>query len=233
MFIGTVKVLLLARVSVAVLISALFLVSCSTYTVFEELPDNPQFAPVEMKTEKPRPLSEGSLFLSHSGMNLYEDRRAYRVGDIITVTLNERTVSSKSSETSVSKGNSNAADVVSVLGGTSRILPADFNSSRSFDGTGEADQENSLTGNIAVTISDALGNGLLRIRGEKWMTLTTGKEYIRLSGLIRPEDISSTNSISSTKIADARIAYSGTGELQEATRQGWASRFFNSQLWPF
>ena len=206
---------------------------CSTYTLYEELPDNPAFAPVETQHKEPEPVSRGSLFLSHAGMNLYEDRRAYSVGDIITVNLNERTVSSKSSETSISKGHSTGITMNQILGGTANGLPTDFSSNRSFDGNGETDQENSLSGSIAVMVSDTMSNGLLKIRGEKWMTLTTGREYIRLSGLIRPEDISSNNQISSTKIADARIAYSGTGEVQEATRQGWASRFFNSQLWPF
>ncbi|MGB5325344.1 MAG: flagellar basal body L-ring protein FlgH, partial [Pseudomonadales bacterium] len=104
---------------------------------------------------------------------------------------------------------------------------------RSFDGSGEADQQNSLSGNIAVTVSGVLPNGLLVIRGEKWMTLTTGQEFIRLKGLIRPDDISSSNTVPSTKVADARITYSGTGELADASRQGWGSRFFNSRYWPF
>lgn len=220
-----------ARCSLVII--AFVIQSCTTYTVFEELPDNPDYAPVQITPEEPVPVSQGSLFLSHAGLSLYEDRRAYRVGDIITINLNERTVSSKSSETSISKGNSTSIDLTQVLGGTAGAIPADFGSSRDFDGTGEADQENSLNGSIAVTVSETLSNGMLRIRGEKWMTLTTGREYIRLSGLIRSDDIASNNSISSTLIADARIAYSGTGELQEATRQGWASRFFNSQLWPF
>ena len=223
----------LLKAVLALITASVLLPACSTYTVYEELPDHPAFAPVETEHTEAEPVSTGSLFLSHAGLNLYEDRRAYGVGDIITVNLNERTVSSKSSETSISKGNSTGITMNRILGGTANGLPTDFSSNRSFDGTGETDQENSLSGSIAVMVSDTMSNGLLKIRGEKWMTLTTGREYIRLSGLIRPEDISSGNEISSTKIADARIAYSGTGELQEATRQGWASRFFNSQLWPF
>ncbi len=223
----------LIRLSVFLSIIVGVLFGCSTYTVFEEQPNSYVYAPVEAKVQKPQHVSDGSLFLSHAGLNLYEDRRAYRAGDIITVNLNERTVSSKSSETSISKDSSTNLSLTQVLGGGAGGVPTDFSGGRSFDGTGETDQENSLTGSIAVTVAGTLPNGLLEIRGEKWMTLTTGNEYIRLRGLIRPEDISSTNTISSTKIADARISYSGTGELVEASRQGWASRFFNSQLWPF
>ena len=86
---------------------------------------------------------------------------------------------------------------------------------------------------MPVTIADVLPNGLLVIRGEKWMTLTNGQEFIRISGLIRPDDVASNNTVSSTKVADARISYSGTGDLAAANKQGWASRFFNSSVWPF
>ena len=78
-----------------------------------------------------------------------------------------------------------------------------------------------------------LPNGLLVVRGEKWMRLNQGDEYIRLTGLARPEDVLADNTVSSTKLADARISYSGTGALANSNRQGWASRFFNGPLWPF
>lgn len=224
----------LDRVAGLILLAVFLLLSgCSTYTVFEEQPNSYVYAPVEAEAQEPKLVSSGSLFMSHGGLNLYEDRRAYRAGDIITVNLNERTVSSKSSETSVSKDSATNLALTQILGGGAGGIPTDFSAGRSFDGSGETDQQNSLTGSIAVTVAGTLPNGLLEIKGEKWMTLTTGKEYIRLRGLIRPEDISSSNTISSTKIADARISYSGTGELIEANRQGWISRFFNSQLWPF
>ena len=104
------------------------------------------------------------------------------------------------------------------------------NQSRGFDGAAEADQENRLLGSIAVTVTDVLPNDLLVIRGEKWMTLTNGEEFIRLSGLIRPDDVASNNTISSTKVADARISYSGTGDLASVNEQGWLLKVFNSGL---
>ena len=211
----------------------LALSACSTYTIFDEEPDSYVYKPVEAEVLQPQRISNGSLFQDNAGISLYEDRRAHRTGDIITVNLNERTVASKSSETSITKDSSTNLSLTQVLGGSAGAIPTDFDGGRSFDGSGEADQENSLVGSIAVTVSGTLPNGLLAIKGEKWMELTTGKEYIRLRGLIRPEDISLSNTVSSTRIADARISYSGTGELVEASRQGWASRFFNSQLWPF
>jgi flagellar L-ring protein precursor FlgH len=71
------------------------------------------------------------------------------------------------------------------------------------------------------------------VRGEKWMTLTSGDEFIRVKGLLRPEDIGPNNTVPSTKLADARITYAGTGDFAESNTQGWASRFFNSKYWPF
>ena len=210
--------------------------ACATITPPEQ-PDAPEFAPVLVPSPSAQPISAGSLFKSEVGVNLYDDRRAYRAGDIITVTLNERTVSSKSAETSIAKD----ADVTfgedNILGRTidfkGHSLLTGVDQSRGFDGAAEADQENRLQGSIAVTIADVLPNGLLVIRGEKWMTLTNGQEFIRISGLIRADDVASNNTIASTKIADARISYSGTGELANANKQGWASKFFNSAYWPF
>jgi flagellar L-ring protein precursor FlgH len=82
-------------------------------------------------------------------------------------------------------------------------------------------------------VSDVLPNGLLEVRGEKWMTLNRGEEFIRIRGYVRPEDVLPDNTISSTKVADVRIAYSGSGELAQSNRQGWLSRFFSSEFWPF
>ncbi|HSG61723.1 MAG TPA: flagellar basal body L-ring protein FlgH, partial [Pseudomonadales bacterium] len=105
--------------------------------------------------------------------------------------------------------------------------------SRDFTGSADSDMSNSLSGNISVTVSDVLPNGVLVIRGEKWLTLNRGEEFIRIRGLVRAEDIAADNTISSTLIADARITYSGTGELADTNRQGWLTRFFNSVVWPF
>jgi flagellar L-ring protein precursor FlgH len=102
---------------------------------------------------------------------------------------------------------------------------------RSFEGSAKSDQSNSLRGSISVTVAEVLPNGILRIRGEKWLKLNQGDEYIRLTGLVRPEDIGTDNTIPSSKVADARIAYGGTGEFDDANRMGWLSRFFNSEWW--
>jgi flagellar L-ring protein precursor FlgH len=102
-----------------------------------------------------------------------------------------------------------------------------------FKGTGDADQNNSLSGIITVSVTEILPNDNLHIKGEKWITLSNGSEFIRLSGIVRPQDIGANNEIISTKIADARISYSGKGDVQRATVPGWLAKFFNATFFPF
>lgn len=212
-------------------------VGCSSLQQNRAEPNDPAFAPVVVPRPSAQPISAGSLFRTEVGVSLYDDRRAYRIGDIITVRLNERTVSSKSAETAITKDSSVDFSEDTILGRAVNFkghsLLTDLDQSRDFDGSAEADQENSLQGSIAVTIADVLPNGLLVIRGEKWMTLTDGEEFIRISGIIRPDDVASDNSIASTKVADARISYSGSGAFADSNKQGWLTRFLNSTYWPF
>jgi flagellar L-ring protein precursor FlgH len=186
-------------------------------------------------------INKGGIYQPHNEMALFADRRSNRIGDIITVRLVERTVSSKSAETSTSKNASNDLDTPDLLGPLASRAGINLNlgnlnnvdHSRDFTGSADSDMSNSLSGNIAVTVSDVLPNGVLVIRGEKWLTLNRGEEFIRIRGLVRAEDIAENNTIASTQIADARITYSGTGELADSNRQGWLTRFFNSVVWPF
>lgn len=204
----------------------------------DEKPNDPDYAPVMSNYPAAPPSKSGSLFQAGYGMALYEDRRAARVGDVLTIFLDERTTSSKKSETEITKENDIDFNVGTVFGrgvtyNGDDLLGADITQNRDFEGTAESDQSNRLQGSITVTVSEVLPNGLLVVRGEKWMTLTNGEEFIRVRGLVRQEDISPENTVSSTKLADARITYSGTGEFADAGKQGWGSRFFNSKWWPF
>ncbi len=200
-------------------------------------PDDPAYAPVMSNmTRVPAP-NNGGIYQANYSIALFEDRRAMRVGDILTVILSERTVSSKTAETEITKENDISLDNSVILGDTIDVFGKDLGTSvthdRDFSGESESDQSNSLQGSIAVTVAEVLPNGLLAVRGEKWMMLTSGEEFIRVKGLVRPEDVSPDNTVASTRLADARISYGGTGEFAEANKQGWASRFFNSEYWPF
>jgi flagellar L-ring protein precursor FlgH len=102
-----------------------------------------------------------------------------------------------------------------------------------FEGEGSSDMSNNFSGNITVTVHDVLPSGVLMVKGEKWLTLNQGDEYIRISGMVRPQDIGSDNTVESTKLADARIAYSGTGAVNDTNVMGWLSKFFISAIMPF
>lgn len=200
-------------------------------------PDNPYYAPV---TPAPMPVAQatsGSIYSAATALNIYGDGRAYRVGDIITIELQESTQSSKSASTTADKNNS-----TNIAGGTAlgqsvglfgNPLSASLSSNSAFDGEGTSDMSNSLDGNITVTVHEVRPNGTLLVRGEKWLTLNQGDEYLRISGIVRPQDIDSSNTVVSTKLADARISYSGTGAVHETNMMGWLARFFISPLWPF
>jgi len=201
-------------------------------------PGNPEYAPITPpKMVQATPVN-GSIYNSATSMNLYGDGRAHRIGDILTVSLQESTSSQKSATTELDKTSSVTLTQPTVLGDNVSILGKPLSLSASgpttaFDGEGTSDMSNNLTGNITVTVHDVYPNGVLLVKGEKWLTLNQGDEYIRISGLIRPQDISSDNTVPSTKLADARIAYSGTGVVNDTNVMGWMSKFFISALMPF
>ncbi len=196
------------------------------------------FAPAfPVAAEAPKP-TNGSIYQAGFTRNMFEDSRARGVGDLLTVTLTEKTNAQKKATTSTSKSSTIDLGVPTVFGAPvlhngNSILNAASANGNEFAGDGASAQSNSLTGSITVFVSNVLPNGNLVIRGEKRMTLNTGDEYIRLSGIVRPEDIAPDNSIDSTKVANAEILYSGNGPVADANRQGWLGRFFNSPLWPF
>lgn len=202
-------------------------------------PNDPYYAPVLRTNAVPDQAVNGSLYRENVAMNLFGDRKASRIGDIISVVLSERTSSSKTANVEITKENEIAGPAAggSVFGrapsARGLTLGVDVTTEREFLGESEADQSNRLNGSISVTVVDTYPNGTLVVRGEKWITLNRGEEFIRVSGLIRPEDITPENTVLSTKIANARIQYSGTGELADAQEMGWMSRFFNSPIWPF
>ncbi|MCP5161705.1 MAG: flagellar basal body L-ring protein FlgH [Hahellaceae bacterium] len=213
------------------------LVGCSTLTRETPVAGDPRYAPVSPSALLMPDAVNGAIFQTNRNFGLFGDRIALNVGDILTITLSEQTRSSKSADSSYKKDNATALNEASILGSTLSMnnlsLKTDVDFSRDFSGEAASDQSNSLKGNISVTVSEVLPNGILRVQGEKWLTLSQGDEYIRLTGLVRPEDIGTDNTIPSTKVADARIAYGGTGDFDDTNRMGWAARFFNSEWFPF
>ena len=220
-----------------ILLIMTLLTGCASVQQSKILPDDPEFAPILPETEEVDVVPTGSLFKVNYVNNIYSDSKAHRVGDIISVILSERTQAQKSAKTEITKENEATLDPIVGLGGRNVTFKGDsiqFGVSQQTDYSGDsrADQGNSLNGYISVNVLRVLPNGNLMIRGEKWMTLNNGEEYIRLTGIIRPQDISYDNTIMSNKVANARIQYAGTGTFADVQEQGWLTRFFNSSWWP-
>lgn len=212
-------------------------------------PNDPYYAPVLPRTPLPAAQNNGAIYQAGFETNLYDDRKAYRVGDIITITLNERTQASKNANSQMQKDSTANIGLTSLFGGGVSVnnpngglnpldaarlsLDAEYNASRDTKGDAKAGQSNSLSGSVTVTVSEVLPNGILAVRGEKWLTLNTGDELVRIAGLVRADDIGTDNTVPSTRVADARITYSGTGAFADASQPGWFDRFFMSPLFPF
>jgi flagellar L-ring protein precursor FlgH len=206
---------------------------CSSVRVFEESYEPPM--PAEPMYTPP---TSGSIYNNGTDVRLFEDRKAGRVGDILTVRLKEQTNASKNSATSTSKATEATLGNPTVFGRSltkdgTPLFEGALSGDQSFDGAGSSSQSNSLMGDITVTVVQRLPNGNLRIRGEKWVTLNQGREFIRLSGIIRPDDIEPDNSLDSYRIADAQITYSSKGVLAAANQMGFIARFFNSVFHPY
>ncbi|WP_031433587.1 flagellar basal body L-ring protein FlgH [Methylomarinum vadi] len=199
---------------------------------------DPNFSPVQPADLRPPLQSNGAIYQVNYDMRLFENHAARRVGDVLTVTLNERTRAQKIADQNAAKDNSISVSAPTLWGVASQALlghdlKTSMTSSHEFIGEGEANQSNSLTGDISVTVVDVLPNGNLKIRGEKRLTMNDGSEYIRLSGIVRPQDITVSNTIPSTKVADPTIMYTGDGSVSDSGKIGWFARFFLSPLFPF
>ena len=209
--------------------------------------EGPSYRPAHPPMVQAPPAENGSIYQMGHEVRLFEDIKARRVGDVLTIVLQERTQASKSASTETSKSSNvnianptlfgsspqfNVPGVVPLANNRGNSLETGISSGTSFSGEGDASQSNSLTGNITVTISEVLPNGNLVVRGEKWLTLNQGEEFIQISGIVRPQDVSTSNTVVSTLVADARITYSGKGQLADTQRSGWLTRVFNSAIWP-
>lgn len=217
------------------LLGSLLLGGC---TVVHPPLHDPGYAATPPVAPRPAEDNQGAIYQPVNGLALFEDVRAHRVGDILTVQLVEKTNASKKAATSTKKDQDVSLGVNTLLGrpvtrNGRDITAVDISGGREFSGDGASSQSNTLTGNISVTIADVLANGNLVVRGEKLLSINQGDEFIRIAGIVRPVDVSPDNMVLSTKIADAQITYGGRGALADSNRKGWLARFFDSPVWPF
>lgn len=210
---------------------ALALAGCESPVLLVQK-DDAAYAPPQEIVMPPAQVRGGGVYNPGYNWSLMQDRRAYRVGDILTIKLDESTQASKQARTNFGKKNEVAIGIPEALGHSPDDLSASIDGNRTFNGNATSQQQNSLRGAITVAVYKVLPNGVLAIRGEKWLTLNQGDEYMRVTGLVRADDIERDNSVSSQRIANARIAYAGRGALSDANAAGWLTRFFNHPLFP-
>jgi len=205
---------------------ALLLASCSTQLEDRASVDFEPNIPVASK--KVNKDKYGSIY-SNSQKGLFAtDRRASKVGDILTVSLSENFSASKSQSAKSAKKGELKFDFPNVMTAGADDGLFDSSSDQSFDGSGSAGQNNSLKGQLSVTVTKVFDNGNMEILGQKKLTLNNGDEYIRLLGVIRPEDIDSQNTVLSSRIANAKISYTGAGDIADTSKKGWFAKLIDA-----
>jgi flagellar L-ring protein precursor FlgH len=212
----------------------------------EPLAHSPQFAPViPVAIDKPR-MATGAIYNGRHSDNFFGRSRNYRVGDLITVMLDESTRAGREQKGSVSREAENnvvpSGLVSKIMRLPDKLLGDRFDGSLNgvnlnkstikSDGVGTAGQSASLTGAVSVTVVEVLANGNLMVRGEKQLALTEGAEVIQVSGIIRPDDVSPNNMVQSRRLANAQISYRGTGDMAAVAKTGWGTKAL-LQIWPF
>jgi len=181
--------------------------------------------------------NEGSLF--GRGKNpLFEDKKAMKQNDIVTVEIDENTIQLSSATNKLSDSST------SSLGGGvfTGKLPSKLNhltdmglttnSKSSFNGSGTKSANEKFTTTISARIVRVLENGNYFISGSRELLLSGNKQIIKITGVIRPYDIDQFNTINSKYIADARILYESEGEIEQSVSQPWGTRIVKS-VWPF
>ncbi len=211
------------------LVLTTLLASCiSAPEPIEEVPD---FTPTYQRPYEMLKNDGGAIYSPIRRLGLYEDLKAHRVGDIVTVFLVEQTSGQNSADNSVSQATDMNVEAPTFGGSLRPNMEIDLGSENSFSGQSGTSQSNSLNGSITVTVTSVLANGNLVVEGEKWIRINQAREFVRLQGVVRQADISTNNTVLSTQVADAHIAYGGTGS--HGTGAGWASRVLFSSIWPF
>ena len=201
-------------------------------------PEKSEYAPAEpVVIKRPRDDS-GSIYQGHMQAGLFDDLNARNIGDIITIKIVENTNAASTANTNATKDNKVDLPSPKLAGDTptrngKEILDNEINGEREFNGQGSSQQNSNMSGTITVTVAKVLPNRNLVIKGEKLITLNQAEEFIRISGIVRPQDIEPDNTVISTRVANVNIMYAGTGTITDANRMGLLGRFFQGKAWPY
>ena len=205
--------------------SCIVLASCGSYV---EDRRSSQYEPLyleidEVQTSEP---SFGSIYQKDKGSLFAMEGRASRVGDILTVAFTESFQATKSQNASTSKSSTSSVTLPTALPPIGELFST--GGDNSFSGSGSTAQSNSLSGSLSVHVVRVFGNGNLEILGQKKLVLNNGDEYIRVSGIVRPRDISAANVVQSDRIANAEINYIGAGDIARTGKKGWYSKLIET-----
>ncbi len=222
----------------------LLIMSLFSACAYQHRKPSPEFAPARPTTQMQTVTNNGSIYQASTSISLFESNKAKRVGDILTIVFDEKHVAKKETKTEDNKGSSLALAGPTVFGnvadattgaqpGWLKALNMDVSSTNDFKSKGKSEQKDSLTGSLSVSVIEVLDNGNMVVRGEKLLTLNQGDEYVQLSGIIRRVDLGPDNKVASSKVANAKIVYSGQGMTHNSNQGGWGTRFFLSDKWPF
>ncbi len=237
------------RVSM-ILIMSYCLFGCAASIPVDNLNSSP-FIPVVPAVEKAMVVPTGSIFADEKGSRHFGYKKKYQVGDVLTVILTESTRAQRKSgleavkegtnlpmkglQSLINRPINNPINSQSWFRNQSRdVLKAtDFEDlTVETKGRGSANQAASLDGALAVMITQVLPNGNLVIQGRKRLSLSEGSETVKVEGIVARNDVQPDNTVLSSRIAGAQIAYIGSGELAEFAKVNWGTRFFN-KVWPF
>jgi flagellar L-ring protein precursor FlgH len=163
--------------------------------------------------------------------SMFADHKASRRGDILTVVISESVAQTSSQSKSSSKSSSVDAGVSSFLFPSSGLgkhngeLPStSLSAKNSFAGSGDIKNSQSLSSQAAVMVSDVLPNGNLVIEGARVITFSGETQYVVLHGIVRPDDVTAANTVTSSNIADVRVEFISEGELTDAQKRGWLTK---------
>lgn len=200
---------------------------------------DPEYAPTYPTTPDPKELRRvtGAIYSPETAVPLFETARARHAGDVLTIILVENTNAIQNTTTTQKKNDKEQMVNATFLGrpislGAGYSTDMNLNNQRQFTGQGNSVQNNKLQGALSVTVSKVLANGNLMVQGEKWIRINQSKEFVQVSGIVRPRDIGADNAVRSDRVANARIFYGGTGQINNTNAQGWFSRIIWGQLFP-
>jgi flagellar L-ring protein precursor FlgH len=228
------------------LLLGLFLVGCGPKLTTPSSLNNQEAAllnPPVQTYPAPAIKTEGSLFSEDTRPDFFSDLKAQRVGDIITINIVETSRASKQANTSTSRSTTINSDIQSLFGlEKPGVLPTpggitltngiNVTGQTQFTGTGSTSRNENVTAKVSARIIQVLPNSNLVVRGSQEILVNNEKQYITVQGVVRPADIANDNTVLSTYLADARIEYTGQGDLSRKQREGWFTRILDV-VWPF